>query len=1356
MESHLLDVQAALSTSEQLYKKVTRCARSTTATLDRQHLHHASRLIRDISASLYQVHLTLSTAQDDRPSTVGENFNLYHIHRCQQLLGDLDRSMGTGPLDGLHGRLLEAGQAESKVQDLAQANAQLALAVAADIPFAVLRALSQPEMLAIPGRADVHVHLPDRPPSDGRWEIPTVRGIPNPAAVARWADSRLNTYLRLRTPGSLDMMLQNTLIQSWLAGHTPRLWLYGKRGSGKTVLASAVLEQLLNQTRHDPTTAVCYYISDQPERWARGSKVFLAGLYGQLAQQNPKANMILSASLNPHLIPDPTGLPRFVKDTLEEGKSYLREEAPYFGCIHKRLESCFRKVFIIVDGFNERGPESLGARAVLYNHFDRPGTANGASVTSILALSREPSDAGTALCFRRAGYQALDITPDPAQIRVYVRSRLSEHTRINPALSPSPEQGERIVEAIVSATRVFRVAELQVDYLLSVGSEAERNAALLTLPTELQELYSLLLTRLSDPHERDLVHTTVRWLQELTPDELSLHQLCECVAIFLARGAKSLADIPAIPEVQVLRLCTGLVRRTLNGSAIELAHRTVQETWPANTSNARYEIGIACLRLLNFQDFTYAAKEFRLEQERTTRRDVSHPFYRYAAEAWMDVLPGDDVDEALEQEFMHEACHLFSSCRSGNLISWLLEVGKQILSATYRLSPQHTFICLTTVCAKYSLSSLHIAACLGLSRVCSALVLSGLEMNSRSDLGNPLYCALAGPALLLSDALKIDWGIARKDIRLESRLDTAERLIDLGARPDFLPCLPEKGLSFAAVALMACAARSGPGDIRLFTALCPDEQYFTDEGFFAVFQDPGFPFEPASSGGSDGPPMPRQKKFLDDLCILLIDRSWQNSVPKIWDAAWRKGLEHNLECTSPATRRRLPMDDDTFTEVMLDAMESGLEVDIRYCMQDIRWNDNLPLAGLAEEDRGRTLLHRAVEEGNIALVRLLLERGRADVSISDASGRTPLHLCERSDILRLLVGSGADLRQCDNDGRLLWHYAAANNDVELLRTLLVLDRNTGWVLKQTTKQGRTPLAEALAFVRELNGLPTVPASQYPQFLAGKTQSIWFILGLIGNDAAYLRSDIPIVCYAAEWGSQEMVRVFRAQFSVLKLANQDGSGPLHFLNFRASVGLVREIYEIPGVANLPALNNDGHSPAETIFLAFKPSVEEPNDNAHPSNNAELDREAYMELLTEDVCKSRDVHDRTLWQRFCGDVLLHYAPKTDWSCVVNAISVAVSCFVEKGVIQEFDSSTNTCSFVELSRMICGELADIRTPSWLPTIYLQLIRATTSLEIQQLEDDEDLNFFLQVIKRDRLEYREVFAELESMGVPTALLRG
>ena len=893
----------------------------------------------------------------------------------------------------------------------------------------------------------------------------------------------------------------------------------------------------------------------------------------------------------------------------------------------------------------------------------------------------------------------------------------------------------------------FWAAELQLDHLLSFCSEADRDAELRNIPTSLPRLYSLISGRLPEAYDRKFVGATLQWLQELElgPDELSLGQLCEGLSIFLSKDNGPVTQTRGVIESRLLRLYGTLVRRTMDGSTIELAHHGVREMLPARSQNVRYEIGIACLRLLNFREFRRDPAEYRLEQHYAEQRNLRHPLYSYAVNAWLEVDSADGSNADVEKEFLDQACRLFCSQHRGNMVSWLVELGRQKFETLYHLSPAQTFICLTTTYKRYTISPLHIAACFGISYLCNALIGKGVNASLESTMGSPLYCALAGPALLLSDALPYGWSVGQKKFRLDSRLSTAQMLMALGAQYESSSIGP----SFAAVALMACAARSDPGDVELFTSLCPDTQYLDDEDFLSTFEDGKFPW----SQGANRAFISQQMRFLEHMCILLIDAAWAKPSFKVRRAAWDKAVRFKLKCVDPGTRRQLPVDDDTFAKCMAGAAQLGSEMDIRRLMQDSRWNANLPLAAEADEDQGRTLLHRAVERNHYTLVSLLLKYGRADVSVRDASGRTPLHLCERSDVLRLLVEHGAHLRQVDNDGRLLWHYAAANNDHELLRPLLELDNDRDWVLRQTTKQGRTPLAEAFAFVRELVGEPAVPRVRFPRYLVRNTQSVDFLLDLITtNDPAYFRSDVPLICFAAEWGLPGVLAKLRSKGASLDLLTPDGSGPFHFLNFWACATprVACIIKQICGDAELPVLDQAGHSPAETVFLVFKPDNEEPPENAHPSNYGELDRAAYMELLTDDVCKSRDHRDRPLWVRFCHDVIRHFAQKDDWPRIGNAISMAVDCFIEKGVIQEYDSAFGRCAFLELLQRLRGTAMD-DVATWLPTVLLQVIRATT--KVDAMKDFPPLISTLRSTVADGaigVVYRDVLAELEYMGVP------
>lgn len=77
-------------------------------------------------------------------------------------------------------------------------------------------------------------------------------------------------------------------------------------------------------------------------------------------------------------------------------------------------------------------------------------------------------------------------------------------------------------------------------------------------------------------------------------------------------------------------------------------------------------------------------------------------------------------------------------------------------------------------------------------------------------------------------------------------------------------------------------------------------------------------------------------------------------------------------------------------------------------------------------------LQRAAWNGNLAIVRFLLDHG-ADVNVDDEHGRTALHMAHRdAEIVRLLVAKGADLNAKDDEGETPLHLATKESIMQAL------------------------------------------------------------------------------------------------------------------------------------------------------------------------------------------------------------------------------------------------------------------------------------------------------------------------------------
>ena len=158
-----------------------------------------------------------------------------------------------------------------------------------------------------------------------------------------------------------------------------------------------------------------------------------------------------------------------------------------------------------------------------------------------------------------------------------------------------------------------------MDYLCELPNDAARRKALVSLPPDLNSTYKRILRRVnqSNIEVQRLVQRTLRWIVHSQSDllPLTIDALSELLSIEVGDLRLNSEVIP--DEFEILHWCSSLVRKSVNGQHLELAHFTVKEflmqlcrdknnefqPYGTEMEAADIEMAEMCLTYLNFEDF---------------------------------------------------------------------------------------------------------------------------------------------------------------------------------------------------------------------------------------------------------------------------------------------------------------------------------------------------------------------------------------------------------------------------------------------------------------------------------------------------------------------------------------------------------------------------------------------------------------------------------------------------------------------------------------------------------------------------------------------------------------------------------
>lgn len=81
----------------------------------------------------------------------------------------------------------------------------------------------------------------------------------------------------------------------WKINRGSFLWLYGKPGSGKSILATTIIENVLDHCRHNPDRAVAFFYFDFADKEKQQHESMIRSLITQLSTQNTHLAQVLDS-----------------------------------------------------------------------------------------------------------------------------------------------------------------------------------------------------------------------------------------------------------------------------------------------------------------------------------------------------------------------------------------------------------------------------------------------------------------------------------------------------------------------------------------------------------------------------------------------------------------------------------------------------------------------------------------------------------------------------------------------------------------------------------------------------------------------------------------------------------------------------------------------------------------------------------------------------------------------------------------------------------------------------------------------------------------------------------------------------
>ncbi|UPL04021.1 hypothetical protein LCI18_014955 [Fusarium solani-melongenae] len=411
---------------------------------------------------------------------------------------------------------------------------------------------------------------------------------------------------RRHQPGTGQWVLDSDQFQAWIATSGQALFCPGIPGAGKTIVASVVINHLMEKLREDPGNGLAYIYCDFRRRNEQTVEHFTSSLLKQLAEKQPR-------------LPDAVRQlhKRHEKSRTEPSLEELVESL-------RSVAETFDHVFIIVDALDECQESNDCLPMLLSELFDLQKQLG----VNIFATARPLGH--IKLSFERA--ISIEIRAHREDVRKYVSGRLGELPMV---VQNDPELQEDIMNKISEVVDgMFLLAKLHFESLTGKMTRKAIRRTLQSLPTgssAYDSAYEEAMNRIEDQNrdKRDMAKKTLLWIT-CAKERLTKSELQEALAVEIGERELDQDNLPDMEDVA--SVCAGLVAIDEESDVVRLVHYTTQDYFERTRvkwfEGAESHISEVCLTYLLLEQFPEKSKtsqwSYQSSSHRFKTRQIGH------------------------------------------------------------------------------------------------------------------------------------------------------------------------------------------------------------------------------------------------------------------------------------------------------------------------------------------------------------------------------------------------------------------------------------------------------------------------------------------------------------------------------------------------------------------------------------------------------------------------------------------------------------------------------------------------------------------------------------------------------------